>query len=68
MQSTNEHKLNNNPVRCGNDCDGTLYWVDGKSHYCVCNKCSYMGRLETLVCSRCKAPTLCTPKFINYAP
>ena len=65
IKCVNEHKLNNNPIKCG-ECDGTLYWVDGKTRYTICDNCKLASRCESCVCSRCKGRSLSNPKFTDF--
>lgn len=67
LKCANGHKLNSDPIKCC-ECDGTLYWVDGETHYCICSSCNKVSKCDSCVCSRCKARTLCIPKFTNFRP
>lgn len=67
LKCVNGHKLNSDPIKCS-DCDGTLYWVDGETHYTICSSCKSISKCDSCVCSRCKARTLCIPKFTDFRP
>jgi len=68
LKCFNGHQLSNDPIQCGGDCNGNLYWVDGPSHYTVCIKCGCVSRLENIVCKKCKASVYCRPKFCDFIP
>lgn len=69
LKCENGHQLNNSPVKCS--CEGTLYWVDGPSHYCICNKCEEISTLNDVICggkTGCGARAKCKPKFTDFIP
>lgn len=68
LKCLNGHKLNSDPIKCGGKCDGTLYWVDGPTHYSICAKCDKISKLESIICLGCKAKAYCIPKFTDYIP
>ena len=67
LECTNGHKLKDS-ITCGGGCDGNLYWVDGETHYSICDKCQNVSRVEGLVCGRCGGSVYCEPKFCRYKP
>ena len=67
LKCYNGHQLNDESISCG-DCKGKIYWVDGPSHYCICNNCHKISELTKVVCGKCKADVYCTPKFTDYIP
>ena len=67
LECVKGHKLNGEAISC-RDCKGELYWVDGPSHYCICNKCLKIVKLSILVCGTCDADVYCVPKFTDYMP
>lgn len=71
LKCENGHTLNNKPIGCSGDCEGTLYWVDGPSHYCICNKCEKISIISYVVCggkTGCGARAKCKPKFTDFIP
>ena len=71
LMCENGHTLNNKPVGCGGNCEGTLYWVDGPSHYCICDKCEKLSTLNDVICggkTGCGARAKCKPKFTDFIP
>lgn len=64
MECEGGHKLNDDPVNCGGDCEGQLYWVDGEERYAICNKCGKITHMSgRLICHGCKKPCKCTVKW-----
>ena len=68
LKCENGHELNGDSISCGGSCKGKLYWVDGPTHYSICEDCGSISKLSTLVCSRCNARSYCIPKFTDYIP
>ena len=71
LKCENGHALKNIPIECSGDCEGTLYWVDGPSHYCICNKCEKISTLNGVICggkTGCGARAKCNPKFTDFVP
>lgn len=71
LKCENGHTLENSPVSCSGDCEGTLYWVDGPTHYCICNECEKISTLDGIICggkTGCGAKAKCKPKFTDFVP
>ena len=71
LKCENGHTLNNSPIECSRDCEGTLYWIDGPSHYCICNKCEKISTLNGVIWggkTGCGARAKCKPKFTDFIP
>ena len=68
LKCKNGHELDGESVNCGDNCKGKLYWVDGPTHYCICEKCNNISQLNSTICQECNAETLCVPKFTDYIP
>ena len=67
LKCVNGHQLDGDSISCG-DCKGEIYWVDGPTHYRICNKCNSIRKLTRLVCSVCEGNVYCEPKFTDYIP
>lgn len=67
LECANGHCLKDS-ISCGGSCGGSLYWVDGETHYSICEKCQTVSQVNSLVCGRCGAKAYCEPKFYNYKP
>ena len=67
LKCVNGHQLSGDSISCG-DCKGEIYWVDGPTHYRICNKCNSIRKLTRLVCSVCEGNVYCEPKFTDYIP
>lgn len=61
------NKLNGESISCG-DCKGDIYWVDGSTHYLICNKCQKVCKLTKLICGVCDSDVYCETKFTDYMP
>ena len=70
LKCENGHTLKNTPIECSK-CEGTLYWIDGPSHYCICNRCEKITTLNGVICggkTGCGANAKCKPKFTDFIP
>ena len=67
LKCVNGHQLSGDSISCG-DCKGEIYWVDGPTHYRICNKCNTVRKLTSLICGRCDGKVYCEPKFTDYIP
>ena len=68
LECENGHKLSPDSLFCGYCDKGNIYWVDGETHYAICNYCQKLSKVEHIICRLCKAKTYCEPKFCDYKP
>lgn len=69
LECVNGHKHSGESLLCGDPtCRGVLYWVDGPTHYYICNKCLNVHKLIKTVCLVCKGDVYSEPKFTDFIP